>query len=177
MAAMATQICRMRFLSPQEVVEIKPLLLDVRTAKEYRSVHIPQSVSLPLQDLKPDALPEAVHASPVVCLVCQSGTRARHAAQQLEAVLGTRLSLLEGGLQAWQQAGLEIRKGQSTLPVDRQVRIIVGLMILTGVGLSLTLHPGYIGIAAFAGFGLLVAGITDWCPLALLVARMPWNRA
>jgi hypothetical protein len=39
-------------------------------------------------------------------------------------------------------------------------------------------HPkAFIGVAAFVGAGLIFAGVTDRCGMALLLARMPWNQA
>ena len=43
--------------------------------------------------------------------------------------------------------------------------------------LALAVHPWYAAVSGFFGAGLLMAGITDLCPLALLVAVMPWNRS
>jgi len=36
-------------------------------------------------------------------------------------------------------------------------------------------YDGTGGMPAYAGAGLVFAGITDTCGLALLLAKMPWN--
>jgi hypothetical protein len=41
--------------------------------------------------------------------------------------------------------------------------------------LSHWVHPWWIGLSGFVGAGLIFAGITDTCGMALLLARMPWN--
>jgi len=33
------------------------------------------------------------------------------------------------------------------------------------------------GLAGFVGCGLVFAGVTDTCGMAMLIARMPWNQA
>ena len=36
-------------------------------------------------------------------------------------------------------------------------------------------HPAFFGLSAFVGAGLVFAGITDWCGMGMLLAKMPWN--
>ncbi|MBS1708743.1 MAG: DUF2892 domain-containing protein [Armatimonadetes bacterium] len=60
--------------------------------------------------------------------------------------------------------------------LDRQSRIGAGLLTLTGVILGFLVHPGWFGLSAFVGVGLLFAGVTDICGLSYLMALMPWNR-
>jgi hypothetical protein len=36
-------------------------------------------------------------------------------------------------------------------------------------------HPGFFALAGFVGTGLIFAGLTDFCGMGLLLARMPWN--
>ncbi|MGV2341462.1 MAG UNVERIFIED_CONTAM: hypothetical protein LVR18_48330 [Planctomycetaceae bacterium] len=49
-------------------------------------------------------------------------------------------------------------------------------MALTGGVLGILVHPGFAGLSAFVGAGLMFAGITDTCGMALILARMPWNQ-
>jgi hypothetical protein len=37
-------------------------------------------------------------------------------------------------------------------------------------------HPAFMGLSAFIGAGLVFAGVTDTCGMALVLARMPWNQ-
>jgi hypothetical protein len=50
-------------------------------------------------------------------------------------------------------------------------------MVLTGVVLALTVSPLWIYLAGFAGLGLTFAGLTDICPMGLLLGLLPWNRS
>jgi hypothetical protein len=69
-----------------------------------------------------------------------------------------------------------MREGRKRLPVDRQVQLIAGTMVLIGVTLGTLVNPWFLVIAAFFGAGLTFAGATGTCGLALLLLRMPWNR-
>ena len=62
------------------------------------------------------------------------------------------------------------------MSLERQVRIAAGFMVLGGVILGTWAHLGFYGISAFVGAGLMFAGITDWCGMAMVFAKMPWNQ-
>jgi hypothetical protein len=47
-------------------------------------------------------------------------------------------------------------------------------MVVLGALLDALVHPAF---TAFGGAGLVFAGVTDVCPRAVGLARMPWNRA
>ena len=79
-------------------------------------------------------------------------------------------------MKAWRRARLPVREGRKRLPVDRQVQLIAGGMVLTGVTLGTLVNPWFLAIAAFFGAGLTFAGATGTCGLALLLLKMPWNR-
>jgi hypothetical protein len=101
--------------------------------------------------------------------------RATFAAEPLGRA-GRHARVLEGGVNAWRRAKLPLREGRRRLPVDRQVQLIAGLMVLTGVTLGVLVNPWFLGLAAFFGAGLTFAGATGTCGLALVLMRLPWNR-
>jgi glyoxylase-like metal-dependent hydrolase (beta-lactamase superfamily II)/rhodanese-related sulfurtransferase len=148
-------------------------VLDVRTPLEFESERIEGSVNLPLDglDARVDEIPEG---APVV-VVCRTGVRATIAAEAL-ARAGRRAQVLEGGVQAWRRAGFPVREGRKRLPVDRQVQLIAGTMVLTGVILGAFVNPWFLALAAFFGAGLTFAGATGTCGLAFVLFKMPWNR-
>lgn len=152
------------------------LLLDVRTPGEFRAAHVAGSISQPLDHLDPASLQTLLTPGRACVVLCQSGNRARKAAERLKAAGLSGIFVVEGGLQAWQAAGLPVEKGAGVLSLERQVRIGAGLLVLTGIALGTWVHPGFYGLSAFVGAGLVFAGITDWCGMGLLLARMPWNR-
>ncbi|MCW1926039.1 rhodanese-like domain-containing protein [Luteolibacter arcticus] len=145
-------------------------LIDVRTPAEHGEVHIEGSTLMPLDRLDPGQV-----SGPAV-LVCRSGKRAGQALQKLAAAGCKDLAVLEGGVTAWEQAGLPVKRGRAVISLERQVRIAAGLIVLTGVMLGTWVHPAFYGLSAFVGAGLIFAGLTDWCGMAMLLAKMPWNQ-
>lgn len=151
-------------------------LIDVRTPAEHGEVHIPDSHLMPLDRLDPAAVKAAAGQVEQCVLVCRSGKRAEQAFQKLQAAGCGNLAILEGGVTAWESAGLPVNRGEKAISLERQVRIAAGLLVLTGVILGTWVHPGFYGLSAFVGAGLTFAGITDWCGMAMLLAKMPWNQ-
>ena len=153
-------------------------LIDVRTPAEFREVHAGLARNIPLDSLDPKAVMEARNGSrhEPLYIICRSGSRAKKACEAFVAAGCSNVVSVQGGTQAWEQAGLSVVRGKNTMGLERQVRIVAGLLVLIGVVLGLLVHPGFIGISAFVGAGLVFAGITDHCGMAMLLAKMPWNR-
>ena len=150
-----------------------PFLLDVRSPLEFEGERIEGAHLIPLDEL--DARLDEVPGHAEVAIVCRTGVRAMIAAEVL-ARAGRQARVLEGGMNAWRRARLPLREGRKRLPVDRQVQLIAGLMVLTGVALGTLVNPWLLAIAAFFGAGLTFAGATGTCGLALVLMKMPWNR-
>lgn len=152
------------------------VLIDVRTPAEFRSGSPQGAVNLPLHELSDARLRSLLNGQDHVCFVCASGKRAEKAAEQTANMADIHISCLEGGVQAWQAAGKPLTQGVQTMSIERQVRIAAGSLVLTGVLLSLWVHPAWIGLSGFVGAGLIFAGATDSCMMGTLIARMPWNQ-
>jgi glyoxylase-like metal-dependent hydrolase (beta-lactamase superfamily II) len=149
------------------------VLLDVRSRLEFESSWIDGATNIPLEEL--DARLDDIPEQREVVVVCRTGVRATIAAEAL-ARGGRRARVLEGGMLAWRRARLPVREGRRRLPVDRQVQLIAGSMILIGVALGTLVNPWFLTIAAFFGAGLTFAGATGTCGLALVLFKLPWNR-
>lgn len=54
------------------------------------------------------------------------------------------------------------------MSVDRAVFVFAGLVVLLSIGLSLTVHPWWIALAAFAGLNMIQAAFTGFCPAAMV---------
>jgi rhodanese-related sulfurtransferase len=154
-------------------------LIDVRTPAEYRAVHAEGARSIPLDVLDPTAIMQSRGAADnePVYLICQSGTRSRQAAEKFRSAGYENVISVDGGTAAWERAGLAVVRGRRAMSLERQVRIAAGTLVLIGTALGALVHPGFLGLAAFVGAGLVFAGITDTCGMGMLLARMPWNRA
>jgi rhodanese-related sulfurtransferase len=153
-------------------------LIDVRTPAEYGEVHIEFARNVPLDRLNPKAIAAERNgrANESLYVICRTGSRANQACEKLAAV-GLHVFNVEGGTLAWDAAGLPVVRGKKTISLERQVRIAIGVIVLTSAVLATLVHPYWIGLAAFMGAGLIFSGITDFCGLALILGRMPWNQA
>jgi len=150
---------------------LAPLVVDVRTPAEFRAVHLEPSISLPLDEIgrRRNELPRDRE----LVLVCRTGARARLAAERLT---DWRLRVLEGGLAAWQEGGHPVVTGKAHMSLERQVRILAGAMACAGGVLTVTLSPWFGLLPAFVGAGLVYAGVTDRCGMAMVLAKLPYNR-
>lgn len=160
--------------SEQESVE----LIDVRTPVEYREVHADIAKNRPLDSLDPKAVMEARNGTSdePLYLICQSGNRSTKAAEKFLNAGYTNVVSVEGGTKAWNEAGLSVVRGKKAISLERQVRIAAGFLVLLGSVLGYFVHPYWLGLSAFVGAGLMFAGITDTCGMAMVLARMPWNQ-
>lgn len=174
-----------RTVSPAEVGRLKSAgrpvrMIDVRTPAEFAEVHAEGAELVPLDRLDPKAVASSENgrSDEPLYVLCRSGGRAAKAVERFEAAGFSNVVSVEGGTQAWEQAGLPVVRGAAkAISLERQVRIGAGLLVLLGVALGVLVHPALLGVAAFVGAGLVFAGVTDWCGMGLFLARMPWNRA
>jgi rhodanese-related sulfurtransferase len=149
-------------------------LIDVRSPTEFAAGHIPTAINLPLEQL--DSRLADLDRSRSLVLTCQRGPRSVMAQERLQIAFPGAPTLL-GGTEAWREAGLPIvSTTRSRWSLERQVRLGAGLIVVIGILLSLIVNRAWLGLSAFAGFGLTFAGFTDICPMGMLLARMPWNR-
>jgi rhodanese-related sulfurtransferase len=151
-------------------------VIDVRTPAEYAAVHLEGSVLMPVDTLDCAAAQAAAGDAALRVLVCQSGIRSDRASHKLAAHGGASFVQLDGGIVAWQKAGMPVIRGRFILPLERQVFTVAGMLVLSGVLLGWQVDPRWYGLSGFVGVGLMMAGLTGFCPMAILLARMPWNQ-
>ena len=170
-------------ISPQELAARQARgkvseLIDVRTPVEFREVHVSFARNVPLDQLDPNALMNARNGASQqpLYVICRSGNRANQACEKFVAAGFTNTANVAGGTLAWEQAGLPVTRGKKSISLERQVRIAIGSLVLIGSALTQFAHPAWIGLPAFMGAGLILSGITDFCGLALILGRMPWNQ-
>ncbi|HEU0299284.1 MAG TPA: rhodanese-like domain-containing protein [Longimicrobium sp.] len=168
-------------LSPEALNELleggaELRLLDVRTPGEYEAAHIRGAYNVPLDTLGEHGDDIRAHVQTPVVLVCQSGSRARRAEEALALAGMPNLHVLEGGVNGWAAAGYPMQRGAERLSLERQVRIAAGALAAAGGILALAVSPLFGVLAAFVGSGLVFAGVTDTCAMAMLLSRLPYNR-
>ncbi|MGF1657386.1 MAG: rhodanese-like domain-containing protein [Verrucomicrobiales bacterium] len=166
----------MSALSPLQAQPIlnQTLLLDVRSPAEFEEAHIPGSHLIPLDQFESDAVRALAKNHEHCLIICRSGNRAQQAAKKLGEL--DSVAILDGGILAWEAAGLPLNRGQKTMSLERQVRIAAGALVVTGVLLATLVNPWWMALSGFVGAGLVFAGITDTCGMGMLIARMPWNQ-
>ena len=84
------------------------VLIDVRTADEYASGHIPGARSIPLDQLDAHLTELNTYKDQDLYLVCEKGGRSLAATQQLASAGFTRPINVEGGTSAWRRAGYPV---------------------------------------------------------------------
>jgi rhodanese-related sulfurtransferase len=153
-------------------------VIDVRTPVEFREVHLTIARNVPLDRLDPQAVMAARNgtADGTLYVVCKGGSRGKQACEKFLAAGFTNIVNVEGGTEACVAAGLSVVRGKKAISLDRQVRMAAGSLVLIGVGLGYFVDPRWIGLSAFVGAGLVFAGVTDTCGMAILLGRMPWNQ-
>jgi rhodanese-related sulfurtransferase len=153
-------------------------LIDVRTPVEFATAHVGKAVSKPLENLRPAELArECSGFAGEIYVICQSGVRACKAISQLEAAGYYECAQVEGGMAAWMADGLPVeRQTTGVITLERQVRIAAGFLVFAGTLLGVFVHPLILAIPGLVGAGLIFAGVSDTCGMAMLLARMPWNQ-
>ena len=176
-----TTISAKEFKQQKQSPESQLRVIDVRTHAEVNSESLGDCAHFPLQDLDSAAvkayLEQHSHdTNQPLYLLCASGQRAAKASEQLQGDLDHQLVIVEGGMNALKQLGIDIAKGSGNIiSLERQVRIAAGSLVVLGVILGFAVNPGFYGLSAFVGAGLVFAGVTDSCGMGMVLARMPWN--
>ncbi|WP_369029809.1 rhodanese-like domain-containing protein [Streptomyces adonidis] len=152
-----------------------PRLLDVRTPGEFRTAHIPGSYNVPLDTLREHRAELRRHLDEDVVLICRSGARAAQAEQALAEAGLPNLRVLDGGVMAWEAAGGPLTRGPQRWDLERQVRLVAGVLVLV-TGVAGLFVPGLHLIGTAVGAGLTVAALTNTCAMGMLLAKLPYNR-
>ena len=105
------------------------------------------------------------------------GIRATKAAEKLRNAGLDDVVVVEGGTNAWVASGLPVVRGRKTISIERQVRIGAGSLVVIGAVLGWRVHPAFYILSGAVGAGLVFAGVTDICGLAIVLAQAPWNRS
>lgn len=154
------------------------VLIDVREVIEYKICSIPNSINLPVSKVTMDEVKVAKHKDKKLVFHCKTGNRAMKACKKLiQEGIDVDIWNLEGGIESWKENNLSTISSKNTLPLERQVQIVISTLILSGLGLYYFLNnPLFLIIPFIVGLGLLNAGMTGWCGMAKLIAKMPWNK-
>lgn len=94
-----------RRVSMQEAVDMMAdeagyIILDVRTAQEFASGHIPGAMLLPNEDIGTEEIAQLPDKSQLILVYCRSGNRSKQAADKLVR-LGYTNIVEFGGINSW----------------------------------------------------------------------------
>lgn len=147
-------------------------IIDVRTAMEYRELHVASARNVPLNLLEPSEVVKtrAGAENDALYIVCRSGARGQQACEKFLAAGFTNVINVEGGTLACLDCGVQVVRGKKIISLDRQVRIVAGSLIVLFAALGWLAHPAFLALCALVGAGLVCAGVTDKCGLGLTLA-------
>ncbi|WP_353928929.1 rhodanese-like domain-containing protein [Okeanomitos corallinicola TIOX110] len=170
---------QLQFLNAATVKELheqgKVQLIDVREISEYTGEHIPGSQVLPLSNFQLEQV--SLIDSKQIVLYCHAGNRSNQAAQKLIQSGFTEFSQLQGGITAWKQSGYPTKVNKNApISLMRQVQIVAGFLVFTGTVLGAFVSPWFLILSGFVGAGLVFAGVTNTCAMAMLLAKLPYNK-
>lgn len=166
------------------------IILDVRTGMEHAEKRLTFGhAHMPLDELKPAdfMMRHGLDKDSGVYLLCRSGKRAAQAAEKFVAEGYRNIHVIEGGIIACEDCGHKVEghaahtntaptQTKGPISLERQVRIAAGAIAATGALLGLMVNPLFSIIPLLVGGGLMFAGITDRCGMALVLTKAPWNK-
>jgi rhodanese-related sulfurtransferase len=151
-------------------------LIDVRTPVEFREVHVPFARNVPLDRLDAKEIAASRNgAEKPLYVICHSGKRAQEASDRLIAAGCRNIVNVLGGTLACVDADLPVVRGKKAVSLERQVRMIAGMMCIVGVA-GCYFSPWFLVLPGMVGVGMLHAGITDSCLMGIMLSGMPWNQ-
>lgn len=101
----------------------RPALLDVRSAGDFATAHVPGARWLSRGRLDLHIAQEVPHTTTPVVLMCRTGKLSPLSVPALKAMGYTHIAVLQGGFDAWQAAGLPTEQGLGDQSEYEQVAI------------------------------------------------------
>lgn len=150
------------------------VIINVCTPAEYTEEHIANSLSIPLDQL-PQRIKELKQYKHIY-VHCRSGKRSLQASEILSGQLRADIYNVEGGLLNWKENGFATKINTNRLPIIRQVFIAAAVLLWLGLAGFYFMTPWALLLIAGVATGLLISGLTGWCGMAVLLAKMPWNK-
>lgn len=154
-------------------------IIDVRTPCEHSSGHVPGAFNIPLDRLHV-ALPalKAAASRGTLLVICASGNRSVTACAELAAADIPAVTLT-GGTTAWASEGHTLHRpddaGSSVWPMERQVRLAAGTLVVLGLAAGTRYRPAR-WLSAAIGAGLIFSAATNTCGMAAALAKLPHNQ-
>ena len=152
------------------------IIVDVRSAAEFETMHIRGSYNVPLPLLSENTDELAERLGQRVVLVCQSGVRAEQARQRLDGAGIDTARILTGGVPGFAAAGGDVVRGAQRWDLERQVRLTAGSLVIAGLLAGKLVSPKLRLLAGAIGTGLTFSAATNTCAMGNALSKMPWNK-
>ncbi|NQT33295.1 MAG: MBL fold metallo-hydrolase [Candidatus Omnitrophica bacterium] len=170
----------LKMVTPSEVKELasrdsEVQLLDVRSPLEYSEMHIKDSVNIPI-DMLLSKVKELSESGKSYIVFCRTGNRSPMAADMLLQSGIRSVRIMEGGTIRWKKERFPVIEGAGGISLERQVRIIAGSLVLTGIILAWLVNLAFIWISVWVSCGLIFAGITNSCLMGILLMKLSYNK-
>lgn len=88
------------------------LVVDLRPIADFEKGHVPGAKNVQMSQFDPENRQLAAARGLPVVLVCKTGQTAGDAAKRLKKAGFEKVFVLDGGIGAWQQAGLPLTRGR-----------------------------------------------------------------
>jgi len=159
----------------EEIGDTNSIVVDVREPVEFAGGRIANSKLIPLGQITQRI--SELDGDSNIYLICRTGNRSGKAQKILTALGFDNTTNVKGGFNAWKAAEYPFEQDdKAPWDIERQVRFVAGLLILTGFALSVLIHPYLIGLSVFVGAGLTFSALTNTCTMGMILMKMPWNR-
>lgn len=79
-------------------------------------------------------------------------------------------------MQTLRTKGLSEPVTLKNLPTLRQAFIVASLLIFMAFVLTIISSPYFIFLALLPAFGMMIAGLTGFCPMVYFLQKLSWNK-
>jgi rhodanese-related sulfurtransferase len=142
-------------------------VIDLRDGDEFDACHIPGSINIPLAKFEQEH--GRVEESKIAYFVCDSDEQEVEAVLELARFGGRKSCIVTGGIKAWKKAGLPVAGKLHGLPLERQLPMAAGTLILAGFMLSLA-NPLWLLVSALVAIDLIHLSMTGSCTLGAMLS-------
>lgn len=148
------------------------VIIDVREAKEFSEAQVPNSLNLASTKFTVEAYLPFKEKN--IVLYCQSGRRAKEIYSKLESAGFENVYVSNQHMEHIPKEELLLHN--STWTVDRQFRLVLGLLLLIFLLGYHLLSNYFIIIPIILCSGLTITALIDRCYMRMAIAKLPWNR-
>ncbi|XLQ20019.1 MAG: rhodanese-like domain-containing protein [Candidatus Moraniibacteriota bacterium] len=152
------------------------ICIDVRTEAEHDAERIPNTINIPVDQLKNHSTELKKYDE--IYLHCASGSRSQMACNILTDCGFDNHYSVEGGINAWKTEKLPTAgNNKNRIPIMRQVLITAGIIVLAGLMFKVIFENDLFLILPLGiSLGFLYAGFSGNCMMTKVLIKMPWNQ-